>query len=143
MESETDKVPTTSVTDKSNEANLNNSHTTDLIEVKSDRTEWLETVKPIADSLNELPAAFSKFFSDYRNILGVLGYGTLALISVYISLAVIDAIEDIPILPRFFELIGLGYVLWISWNLLEASKRKDLWANIESLKESMMGKKPE
>ncbi len=138
MEFEADKI-STQITDKNNETNLNNSQAKEPVIVNNPPTEWLETVKPIADSVDRLPEVFSKFFSDYRNIVAVLGYGSLGLISAYISLAVVDAIEDMPILPRFFELIGLGYVLWISWNLLEASKRKDLWANIESLKETMLG----
>ena len=82
----------------------------------------------------------TEFFSNYKNLLGVLGYGTLAVVSVYITLAVLDAINDVPLLAPLFELIGLGYTGWfVIRYLLQESTRKELKAEIGAIKENIIG----
>lgn len=65
----------------------------------------------------------------------------LGIIAVKVTLAVISAINDIPLLAPTFELIGLGYTGWFVYRyLLTKSTRQELVQEFESLKTQVVGK---
>lgn len=138
MEFQSAKVSKSSV---ENKEKVNSNNSTDiLLEVDDKQAEVMGNIKSIADSINELPKNFSEFVLDYRNFLAVLGYGTLAIISVYICSAIIDAIEDIPIIAPLFEIVGLGYVIWFIWRyLFTVSRRQDFKQEVDSIKVNLLG----
>jgi len=91
--------------------------------------------------LSELPDYVSNFFADYQkpivNIGLILGGG----ISIKLLLGVLDALNDIPLLAPTFESIGIGYTGWFVYRyLLKEASRQELLAEIESLKEQVVGK---
>lgn len=137
--SETQKLET-QVAEEKKLTNLNTSAAGDIVPVPQDKAQWQEAIEPINDFVNTLPQTLTEFFSNYKNLLGVLGYGTLSVVSVYIALAVLDAINDIPLLAPLFELVGLGYTGWfVIRYLLQESTRKELKAEIGAIKENIVG----
>ncbi|XP_078432781.1 CURVATURE THYLAKOID 1A-like protein [Wolffia australiana] len=70
----------------------------------------------------------------------VLLYGGGALVAVWLSSIVIGAINSVPLLPKFMELVGLGYTGWFVYRyLLFKSSRKELATDIEELKKKIAG----
>jgi hypothetical protein len=56
-------------------------------------------------------------------------------------LAVLDAINDIPLLSPVFELVGIGYTAWFVYRyLLKVETRKELGEEFKSLKGQVVGK---
>jgi glutamyl-tRNA synthetase len=93
--------------------------------------------------LAELPGILSKFFNQNRKPIITVGLILAVGIGIKVTLAVIDALNDIPLLAPTFELIGIVYSGWFVWRyLLRASNREELWAEIQSFKEQLIGDKP-
>ncbi|MGB3299541.1 MAG: CAAD domain-containing protein [Phormidesmis sp.] len=122
--------------------------TTDVKTVKVADTSTSETVDQIkkvaaqfVDSLGELPKYFGEFFSEYRRPLLALGLIFGAFIAVKLTLAVLDAINDVPVLAPLFELIGLIYSGWFIYRyLLKASNRSELASEMNALKDQILGR---
>jgi hypothetical protein len=58
-----------------------------------------------------------------------------------VILALVDAIDDIPLVAPTLELIGLGYGIWFVYRyLLQASSRRTI-EEIKTLKERVLGTK--
>lgn len=102
--------------------------------------QWQDIVDQISGFLSELPELMTKFFSDYQRPLVTLGLVVTALITVKITLAVLDAVNDVPLLAPIFELVGIGYSGWFIYRyLLRASTRKELVTEINNIKSQFMG----
>ena len=64
----------------------------------------------------------------------------LGIVAVKVTLAIISAINDIPLLAPTFELVGLGYTGWFVYRyLLTKSSRQELVQEFESLKSQVVG----
>ena len=64
----------------------------------------------------------------------------LGIIAVKVTLAIISAINDVPLLAPTFELVGLGYTGWFVYRyLLTNSSRKELSQEFQALKNQVMG----
>ena len=64
----------------------------------------------------------------------------LGIVAVKVTLAVVAAINDIPLLAPMFELVGLGYTGWFVYRyLLTKSSRQELVQEFESLKTQVVG----
>jgi hypothetical protein len=90
--------------------------------------------------LAKLPDYLGDFFSTYQKPLITLGLIVGAFVTVKVTLAVLDALDDIPLLSPFFELVGIGYSGWFVYRyLLRASNRKELAEEINGLKNQVVG----
>ena len=90
--------------------------------------------------LSELPAYASSFFTEYQKPLITVGLILAGAISIKVTLGVLDALNDVPLVAPFFELIGIGYTGWFVYRyLLNATSRKELLTEIDSLKEQVVG----
>ncbi|KAK9047874.1 hypothetical protein SSX86_033164 [Deinandra increscens subsp. villosa] len=70
----------------------------------------------------------------------VVIYGGGAALGVWLSSTVVEAINGVPVVPKFLELIGLGYTGWFIYRyLLFKSTRKELADDIEALKKKIIG----
>lgn len=104
--------------------------------------QWQQIKDQVLAVLAELPAYVSSFFSEYQRPLLTLGLIAAGGISIKVLLAVVDSLNDIPLLSPTFELVGMGYTGWFVYRyLLKASTRQELIAEIDALKEQVMGKK--
>jgi hypothetical protein len=61
-------------------------------------------------------------------------------VTVKVILAVLDSLNDIPLVAPTFELIGIGYSGWFVYRyLLKASTREELTSEIDTLKSQVFG----
>lgn len=67
-------------------------------------------------------------------------YAVGALSGVWLANTVVGAINALPLLPKVFELVGLGYSAWFTYRyLLFKSNREELLDDIEALKKKIAG----
>ncbi|MEL6815379.1 MAG: CAAD domain-containing protein [Cyanobacteria bacterium J06598_3] len=115
------------------------------VNAETSTAETVEQVKrvtaQVVDNLGELPKYFGEFFSEYKRPLLALGLIFGAFISVKLTLAILDAINDVPVLAPLFELIGLIYSGWFIYRyLLKASNRSELASEMNGLKDQILGR---
>ncbi len=102
---------------------------------------WQEWVQPVSDFLSKLPDYVGSFFYSYQQPLITLGLILSGVITVKVTLAVLDALNDIPLLSPVFELVGIGYTAWFVYRyLLKVETRKELASEFEALKGQVVGK---
>lgn len=102
--------------------------------------QWKKVGTQVSEFLSKLPNLIGKFWADYKDPIISLGLIFAAIITVKVVLAVIDALNDIPLLAPTFELIGIAYSAWfVNRFLLKASDRQDLAQEIEKLKQQVVG----
>ncbi len=102
--------------------------------------QWQRVGTQISDFLAQLPNYLGKFFNDYKQPIISLGLILAAIITVKVVLAVLDALNDIPLLTPTFELVGIAYSAWfVNRYLLKASSRQELAEEIQGLKGQVVG----
>lgn len=91
--------------------------------------------------LGDLPDYVSEFFKRYRRPIVTISLIVAAIVAVKIVLALLDAINDLPLLAPTFELIGLFYTGWFLYRyLLKASNRQELLDDIAAIRDQVLGK---
>lgn len=102
---------------------------------------WQEWVQPVTEFLSKLPDYVGGFFQSYQRPIITILLLLSALITVRVTLAVIDAINGIPLLAPVFELVGIGYTAWFVYRyLLKVETRQELADEFEALKGQVLGK---
>jgi hypothetical protein len=95
----------------------------------------------VSGLLGDLPEYVSEFFKQYRRPIVTVGLILAAIIAVKIVLALLDAVNDVPLLAPTFELIGLFYTGWFLYRyLLKASNRQELLDDIAAIRDQVLGK---
>ncbi|MBD2292668.1 CAAD domain-containing protein [Anabaena sphaerica FACHB-251] len=103
--------------------------------------QWLKYGQQISGFLGTLPDYVGNFFNQYKQPLVSIGLVITAIITVKVLLAVLDSLNDIPLVAPTFELIGIGYSAWFVYRyLLKASTRQELTSEITTLKSQVVGK---
>ncbi|TKY69931.1 CURVATURE THYLAKOID 1D [Spatholobus suberectus] len=118
-----------------------------LEDVKADdNNEFDKTVNE--DTKEELPVdgqglsfdLLDKLNFDTDDTGSIVLYGSGALVALWLTSAVIGAIDSIPLFPKLLEVVGLAYTVWFSSRyLLFKQNRDELTAKIEELKEQIFG----
>ena len=108
-------------------------------------TDTSQQLKQVADRvrafLGGLPDYLSDFFGEYKRPIITLGLIFGSIVSVKLTLALLDAINDIPLLAPTFELVGFAYTAWFIYRYLwRASNREELAASFGSLKDQVLGR---
>ncbi|MEO1592542.1 MAG: CAAD domain-containing protein [Cyanobacteria bacterium J06632_22] len=108
-------------------------------------SESLEQVKQVASKvfgvLGDAPDYMVSIFGEYKRPITVIGLVLGALVMVKLTFAILDAINDIPVLAPTFELIGLGYTGWFIYRyLFTAEKRQDFVTTLNSAKDQVIGR---
>ncbi|MBD2090007.1 CAAD domain-containing protein [Microcoleus sp. FACHB-1515] len=102
--------------------------------------QWRQIGERVSAFLSDLPDYIGAFFSQYKRPLTVIGLFFGAVISVKLLLAILDSINDIPLLAPTFELIGIGYSAWFVYRYLwQASNRKELADSFNTFKNRVLG----
>ncbi|KAG5050775.1 hypothetical protein JHK87_002973 [Glycine soja] len=79
-------------------------------------------------------------FFDTDDTGSIVVYGGGALVALWLTSAVIGAIDSIPLFPKLLEVVGLAYTVWFtSRYLLFKQNRDELGAKIEELKGQIFG----
>ncbi|BAZ15922.1 hypothetical protein NIES4071_77950 [Calothrix sp. NIES-4071] len=133
-------METQSAQDKMQELN-NQTGTITKIQPSQSQDEWVKYGEQISSFLATLPEYAGTIFNRYKQPLTVLGLIVAAIVTLKVVLAVLDALNDIPLLAPTFELIGIGYSGWFIYRyLLKASSRKELTSEITTIKKQVVGK---
>ncbi|XP_054775990.1 protein CURVATURE THYLAKOID 1D, chloroplastic-like [Prosopis cineraria] len=70
----------------------------------------------------------------------IILYGGGAVIALWLTSAVVGAIDSIPLIPKLLEVVGLAYTLWFTSRYLLFKKNRDeLAMKIEELKAQVLG----
>ncbi len=100
-----------------------------------------EILDTISGVLGNLPDYVTEFFQEYKRPLITVGLIFAAIISVKLLLAVLGAVNEIPLLAPTFELVGLGYTAWFVYRfLLKDANRKELTSTLSSVRDQILGK---
>ncbi len=100
--------------------------------------EWIEIG---TDFLTKIYDYIGEFVNDNQKLLVNLLLAFLAIVAVKLILAILAAINDIPLLAPMFELVGLGYTGWFVYRyMLTKSSRQELVQEFEALKSQVVGK---
>jgi hypothetical protein len=103
--------------------------------------QWRQIMDKTSKVLADLPDYLSDFFGEYKRPIITVGLVVGSIIAVKLTLALLDSVNDIPLLAPTFELIGFGYSAWFIYRyLLRASSRKELADDFTALKEQILGK---
>ncbi|MFN6514290.1 MAG: CAAD domain-containing protein [Nostoc sp. CreGUA01] len=139
--SEQDFTETTSKEATVPEINSQTGTITKLQPPAQPQDEWLKYGEQVSSFLASLPEYVGGFFNQYKQPLVTIGLIVGAIVGVKVLLAVLDALNDIPLVAPTFELIGIGYSVWFVYRyLLKASTRKELTSEITTLKSQVVGK---
>ncbi|MDA0268905.1 MAG: CAAD domain-containing protein [Cyanobacteria bacterium] len=106
-------------------------------------TEQLQVVwEKVSGVLANLPDYVTEFFKEYQRPLITIGLIVGAVVSVKLLLAILNTINEIPLLAPTFELVGLTYAGWFVYRyLLKESNRQELSENVVSLRDQVLGKR--
>ncbi|AFZ19503.1 hypothetical protein Mic7113_3785 [Allocoleopsis franciscana PCC 7113] len=100
--------------------------------------QWLQFGEKTSDFITDVQNSVGDFFKQYQPLLASLGWILLALISAKLTLALLGAINDIPLVSVLLELIGLGYGIWFIYRyLLTAATRQELLGEIQNFKKQV------
>ncbi|MGF1496306.1 MAG: CAAD domain-containing protein [Elainellaceae cyanobacterium] len=106
------------------------------------KEQWQKLGEQTSRFLSELPAYVGEFFSEYRRPLLTIGLILAIVLFGKIALAILGAINEVPLMAPLLELIGIGYVIWfVSRYLLKASTRSELSDDFSALKSQVLGER--
>lgn len=72
----------------------------------------------------------------------IILFGGGGLAALWFATALVGAIDSIPVFPTLMEVVGLGYTIWFGTRyLLFKKNREELAANIEEIKQQVLGSK--
>ncbi len=95
-----------------------------------------DTLQVVAD----LPRKVGNFLKDYKKALPTIVLIVSFLVTAKVAFAVVDTINQIPLLNLGFELVGIGYALWFLWRfLLRADSREELSYKVLSWTAEFLG----
>jgi CAAD domains of cyanobacterial aminoacyl-tRNA synthetase len=94
----------------------------------------------VSEFFAELPEYLGRFFNTYKQPLITLGIIFGVIVVLKILFAVIDALNDIPLLYPSLEIVGIGYTIWfVNRYLLKVSTRQELAEEISGFKQQFLG----
>jgi len=103
--------------------------------------QWQRIGRQISIFLAKLPEYIGKFYQEYKLLIISFALLVITLTALRIFLAVLNAINDIPLVSGILELIGLGYTIWFTFRyLLKDSTRQELVAEIRLLQKQILGR---
>jgi len=136
--------PTTDVAKMPDVAEVNNTEN-QLLPPQSSSTEssnaqWQQYGERVAEFLEGLPSQVTRFFGENKGPLGTIGLIFAVVIATKLTLALVDAINEIQLVAPTLELIGLVYTTWFVYRyLLSAATRQELAGELKTLKEKVLG----
>ncbi|EXC14628.1 hypothetical protein L484_008547 [Morus notabilis] len=105
-------------------------------EVTQEKTEQ----SPVDEGQSLISEVLDKLNIDSEDTYSILLYGGGASIVLWLASAIVGAIDSIPVIPKFLEIVGLGYTVWFTYRYLIFKKsREELLAKFEELKEEVLG----
>ena len=108
--------------------------------VKEPESQWQQISRQILDFLNQLPEYLGSIFNNNKRGLITLVLILSAFVTVKVAIALLDAINDLPLLQPIFELIGLFYSIWFTFRyLIKYDTRQELSQKFNAFKQELLG----
>lgn len=102
-------------------------------------SEWQEILAQIKEYLSL--DVINELFTEYRQPILVTGVVLGSFVTLKVALAVLGAINEIPLLAPTFEMVGIGYSAWFLYRyVLKASTREELSKNFKEVKRDVLGR---
>jgi hypothetical protein len=80
------------------------------------------------------------FFGEYKQPLLMISLIVGSIITAKVVLAILAAVNEVPLLAPTFELIGMSYTAWFLYRyILKAQNRLELGKEFKSLKDEVVG----
>ncbi|MBD2298110.1 CAAD domain-containing protein [Nostoc sp. FACHB-190] len=100
------------------------------------QTQWQQ----VSQFLEQFPDNLNRFWQAYQLPLIAVVVVLAATVTLRVAIAILNAINDLPLLEPTLELIGIVYSTWFVLRyLLQASTRQELWAEIRALTAQVLG----
>lgn len=117
-----------------------------LMKVSSNEEEyseqWQQVMDRVAAILSGLPDYLGEFFGEYKQPITTVSVIVGSLIAGKVVLAILGAVNEVPLLAPTFELIGMSYSAWFLYRyLLKAQNRQELGQKVETIKDQVVGGK--
>jgi glutamyl-tRNA synthetase len=117
---------------------------TDIEQGQESSFQWQQIKDETIKILSDLPGYLNNFYQQYKKPVNITGTILASAIALRVIVAVVEAVESVPLLAFSFELIGAGYSAWFVFRyLLKASDRQDLYDDIKAFKKEIFGKDSE
>ncbi|MBD2436500.1 CAAD domain-containing protein [Nostoc sp. FACHB-110] len=111
-----------------------------LLPASQPENQWQQISDKVSQFLEQFPDYFNRFLAAYTLPLISLGIVLAAVVTLKVVIALLDAINDLPLLEPTFEVIGIVYSSWFAFRyLIKASTRQELTAEIDSIKAQILG----
>ncbi|BAY91517.1 MULTISPECIES: CAAD domain-containing protein [unclassified Tolypothrix] len=108
---------------------------------KNSNSELQEILSNVSDFLANLPEYLGSFYQQYQQPLVTIILILSAIVTLKVVLAILSAVNSIPLIAPTFELIGIGYTGWLTFRyLLKANTRQELVGEINQFKAQILGK---
>ncbi len=141
VEYSTSDAPSVVIEPSSSSLKLDQARTLAPLSAGEGNEQWREVGEKAYSFLALLPEYLGRFFAEYRKPLVTLGLIFGSIVSVKLTLALLGAINDVPLLEPTFELVGLVYTVWFVYRyLLKASNRQELGQEFDKLKSQVVGR---
>jgi CAAD domains of cyanobacterial aminoacyl-tRNA synthetase len=102
--------------------------------------QWRRFASRITHFLEQLPEYVSSFLQKNQRSLISIVLILSAIITFKVVIAILGAINGVPLLSPTFELIGIGYFTWFSLRYLtKAESRQELTEKFRLLKQEIVG----
>ncbi len=103
--------------------------------------QWQTIGREISIFLAKIPEYIGRFYQEYKLLIISFALLVITVTALRIFLAVLNAINDIPLVSPFLQLIGLGYTIWFTFRyLLKDSTRQEFTTEIRLLKKQILGR---
>lgn len=104
------------------------------------QSQWQQTLQQVVSILDQLPTYLGSFIDNNKQAILSIVFILSALITVKILVAVLDAVNGVPLLAPIFEIIGIFYAIWFTIRyLLKSESRKELSLKVSAFKQQLLG----
>jgi CAAD domains of cyanobacterial aminoacyl-tRNA synthetase len=136
------KVAETTTADMPNPLGINSGTSAPLAKISTNDLGLSDMTKQATEFLSSLPTDVKKFYADNKSAVTTVGIVFGTIVGLKLTLAVLSAINEIPLLAPTFEMVGLGYTAWFVWRyLFRAETRNELTSEFNNFKSGIFGKK--
>lgn len=96
--------------------------------------------KQMTEAIDESQKYWTNLWQAYQRPVAVLAWIVGGAIAIKVVIALVDAINDVPLLEPILALVGLGYTGWFAYRYLIAFvSRQQLAAKIQELRDYIFG----
>ena len=109
--------------------------------VEPSGSNWQQMLDKTAQFVADLPSYAGNFLTEYQTVLVTVGLLISVLLTGKVTLAILDTMNQIPLLGGLFEIIGILFTMWFAFrHLLLATSRQEIAAEIGSMTADVFGK---